>query len=234
MKLSSEFHIKDNEFKKLDTLLNNFYNYSQNIKDDVKKMAAEDAVTVAENLADKYEEYSGTFGYGTSISDKQEVSSESRIKLKKNRSGQWKGAPTIDINETKTGFTVKMSGKDILYQEFGTGLIGEESEYPEEYLPSYWKYASGQKILQGGKYKNASNNNGSIPSWYKQGLEEGWIPKSAAVWYSPIGITEGNVAGMFMYETYMDYLNDFQTGNKLQLGRNNLQIYIKNKITKGL
>ena len=228
MKISSEFHIKDNGFKQLDKLLKNLENLSYDIKDDTKAMAATDARYLAEKLSKKYEEYMGTFGYGANKADKKEVTSTANVKLKKNRAGEWTGAPSITIDETKTGFTVKMSGKDILYQEFGTGLIGDGTY--EGNLPSYWKYASGQKILQGGKYKNASNNNGSIPSWYKQGLKEGWIPKSSAVWYSPMGITEGNVAGQFMYDAYIEYLDEFETKSNLQLGRKNLQVYIKNKL----
>lgn len=228
MNLSCEFNIKDNEFKGLDKFLNNLENLSYELEDDAKAMAATDAKYLAELLADKYKTYMGQFGYDSNTADKKELTSESKVKLNKNRAGEWAGAPTITVSETKTGFTVKMSGKDILYQEFGTGLVGDGSY--EGKLPSYWHYASGEKILQHGDYKNAASINSDVPAWYKKGLDEGWIPDSAAVWYSPMGITEGNVAGMFMYDAYNEYLDDFETKSNLQLGRKNLQVYIKNKL----
>ena len=228
MKFECEFNIHDNEFNQLDKLLKNLEDLSYDIEDDAKAMAATDAKYLAQSLAEKYEEYMATFGYGGNKADKKEVTSTANV----NRAGEWTGAPSITIDETKTGFTVKMSGKDILFQEFGTGLIGEGTY--EGNLPGYWHYASGDKILQGGKYKNGSSNNEDIPSWYLDGLKDGWIPKNAAVWYSPMGVTEGNIAGQFMYDAYTEYLDNFETKSNLQLGRKNLQVYIKNKLLDDL
>lgn len=228
MKFECEFNIHDNEFNQLDKLLKNLEDLSYEIEDEAKAMAATDAKYLAQSLAEKYEEYMGRFGYDSNTADKKEVMSTANVKLKKNRAGEWTGAPSITIDETKTGFTVKMSGKDILFQEFGTGLIGKGTY--EGNLPSYWDYASGDKILQGRKYKNRSSNDEDIPNWYKKGLDEKWIPENAAVWYSPMGITEGNIAGQFMYDAYTEYLNNFETKHNLQLGRKNLQVYIKNKL----
>ena len=226
MKSSCTFNLKVGKFTELDQFIKRLDDLSYTINDDIKGMAASDARYLAEKLAENYK--ASMVGSGAK-SDAKEVSSTPQVKLKKNRAGEWTGAPEITVNETKTGFTVKMSGKDILYQEFGTGLIGEGSY--EGTLPSYWRYASGKKILQNGAYKNLSSIKEEIPEWYIKGLKEGWIKENAAVWYSPMGVTEGIPAGNFMYNTYMDFLDDFETGgHNLQLGRRNLQVYIKNKL----
>ena len=230
MKLTCEFNVKDREFKKLDDFLDGLYDISQNIKDDVKRMAAEDAATIAENLAMNYQEYMQTYGghpQGARIDDIETDST--RVKLKKNRAGEWTGAPEIVVNETPNGFTVKMSGKDVLYQEFGTGTVGD-GDY-EGNLPANWKYGSGPKILKQGRYKNGGGDN-NIPTWYKKAIESGVIDSSAEVWYSPMGITEGNYAGSFLYKTWSEYLDQFQVSNNLKLGRNNMYIYVKKKLSK--
>lgn len=235
MTMSCDFHVitttkHERGFIDLDDFVDNLYDLSSNIKDDVKAMAATDAAYMAKKLSENYTDYMAAYGKKSEGAKTDDVSTdESDVKLTKNRAGQWAGAPKLEVNETKTGFTVKMSGKDILYQEFGTGTVGE-GEYPGK-LPNYWHYASGEKIIQNYRYINSSFIDNKAPKWYRKAIKEKIIPKSAKVWHSPIGITEGNHAGAFMYDTWMDYRDDLETGSNLQLGRNNLNIYIKNKLS---
>ena len=236
MKMSCDFHVittKDHGrgFIDIDDFVQNLYDFANDIKDDVKAMAATDAATIASELAANYDDYLSLYGRKSGGAEIDDVNTaQSDVKLRKNRAGEWTGAPKIEVNETKTGFTVKMSGKDILYQEFGTGTVGE-GEYPGK-LPSYWRYASGPKVIKNYKYINSSFIDNRAPKWYRDAIKDGIISRSAKVWHSPVGITEGNHAGAFMYKTWMDNMADIETSGNLQLGRKNLNIYIKNKLAK--
>lgn len=92
------------------------------------------------------------------------------------------------IKSKKTGFIVA-EGSGLTFEEYGTGTIGKNSNYPKDKLPT-----SGIPITGGwvynypSKYKRISRNSGDIFWFYKK-------PNGEVV------PTKGQKAGMQMYHT---------------------------------
>lgn len=227
---TTQFKIKNKDFYNLDTLINNLYDYAETLDDDIDNNAAVDAATVAQILSENYKSY---YDYAESHDETYKYEG-TKVKLS-HSGGRYHGAPTLEVRKTKDGYHVLMSGKDIIYQEYGTGTVGQDDGYPDK-LPDGYTYGGGPKVLQGGAYKNGGNLKGGIPEWYQNLLEEGAISESDMIWRSPRGITKGDHAGAFMYNTYEEVMDELDNPNStvLKNGRRNLNIMVSNKITKGL
>lgn len=233
--------VKDKEFKGLDQLLQNIIDFGFELEDETESRTVSDAVDLLETLTQKYEEYIDIYGSKSQGSRVDDVELDvSKIKLNK-RGSHWTGAPMAYVTKNKTGCNVTLYGKDILYHEFGTGTVGRDDDYPFDKLKvnfnltaPAWNYGSGLKIITNGHYKNVSSLENSVPAWYKKAVANHIISESAEVWMSPMGITEGNHAGMFMYDTLMEYRDQLDSSVVPKLGKKSLTLMTKKKITKNL
>lgn len=241
-----QFNLKDNEFKKLEKFVENLEDFGDKYTTDLNYLANMDANNIAEKLAEKYQ--------GVRLDNEKTENSRNfmytkltKYGSKKNGTARYFGAPSLSVTKSgKNGFKITMNGKDILYHEFGTGLIGKRDKYPFNKMRAMgltlpeWEYASGPMVLQGGHYKNASTNSKNIPEWYKEGLDDKTIKNGDAIWMSPVGPTQGNNAGGFLYDTITEYLEELQNEGishsdmTVGLGKRSLYIMCKDHITKGL
>lgn len=173
-------------------------------------------------------------------------------------SGQETHAGSVYINETEKGATVGIRGKDVLYQEYGTGTKGERKPHPTHNQDGMYPYGSGEYVIHRGR-----RNNGDLaPRWYTlyrdygssipKMKEKSWLTGKEAerlandfndepigfndyVWKHNGIITKGLPTGRFMYDTRKMYEDkDELAGNKI-LKETIVQIFeskTKEKINK--
>ena len=159
---------------------------------------------------------------------------------------------TTVIN-TEKGCIVRISGKDILYQEYGTGTRGLRNPHPRHDADGMKPYGSGQNIIHNGE----KNNGKQVPYWYKLyrdfpgGVYESKYGKinvrnipstdfgkepigsSEYVWKHNGVVTKGLPAGRFIYDSCRKYKGDEKLGEKELLKRTVKQL-IKKDVKKEL
>lgn len=84
------------------------------------------------------------------------------------------GDINTSVKETSSGYAIIASGKDILYEEFGTGEIGKENPHPEKSEYPLNDYNSGNFV------KSHVNKNGRHYWFYKGKYYEG-IPSGKQI-----------------------------------------------------
>ena len=137
-------------------------------------------------------------------------------------------AGMIYMDETEKGARVGIRGKDVLYQEYGTGTRGSRNPHPTHNQDGMYPYGSGEYVIHGGK----RNNGDSAPRWYRLYRDYGaaipkmkknsWLTGKTAeklandfndepigfneyVWKHNGIITKGLPTGRFMYDTRKQY-----------------------------
>ena len=233
-----EFNIKKGSFDKLDKLLSNIIDYADEFEEEVEYNAGIDAANFAEQLATNYQSYVQSYTRDKELNP--DLPGYERIQF---TSGRTYGTPTIITKYGKDGFEVIIRGRDIQYQEYGTGDIGAEDPHPEK--PADWIYSSGANVIRNGKYINGGSVNDVIPKWYKSGVEKGSIDENRAIWMAPFGPTYGLPSGQFVYNTFDEYIHSddiYGSGylgsemsqSPYKLNQRNFVTRAKAKITEGL
>lgn len=116
----------------------------------------------------------------------------------------------ISVTDTKKGCIVHISGKDILYEEYGTGSRGRDNPHPNHDADGMNPYGSGRNIIHDGE----RNNGHDIPYWYNYthnyptDFEGDKILPSDYVWRYKKTITKGLPAGKFIYDSCQEYKLD--------------------------
>lgn len=252
-----EYRILDQQFRNFDQLISNLRTLSIGLEDDVASAAALDASIIADTIRHNYQAYMTTYGPGGSDMaegiwnfDQSNVSLRRGAVRYKDPIGKkvhykYHGAPSIYVRwDGKQRFDVKISGKDILYQEFGTGQVGRRDHYPFAsavnrygiYAAAAWEYEVGEYIIKNGRYKNSSELNVYMPRWYKNMRAAGVISANDSVWKSPFGPTMGNHAGRFIYDTMVEYRSGLERNSSVnaypRLARRPVYIMVKKRVTR--
>lgn len=232
-----EFNIKQGKFKSIDQLINTLENLGANLENDVESAAAYDAAEYVAKLNENYQLY-----VSENSPEKGSAYDRSAIQFGYTRhNGQRYGVPSIYATHSKDGFNVSISGKDILYQEYGTGVPGRDSDRPsvrdyekigiETPYPFGEKYLIGEHIIRNYRYVNSNQLVGQkIPTWYERAIKQHIITPSNYAWHGPLGVTVGIAAGHFVYDTHSWYLDEVQSVNtKLRLGKHSFTTTLKKK-----
>ena len=116
------------------------------------------------------------------------------------------GDVKTSVTDTKKGCVVHITGKDILYEEYGTGTRGLEHPHPKHDVDGMNPYGSGRNIVHGGE----RNNGHDIPYWYKFVKNypndfNGIIGDNDYVWRHNKVVTKGLPAGRFVYDSCRQY-----------------------------
>lgn len=124
------------------------------------------------------------------------------------------------ITDTKKGYVVHVSGKDVLYQEYGTGTRGLRKPHPAHKRDGMNPYGSGRNIIHMGE----KNNGKETPYWYKLYRDfPGYLPNdfndeairaTDYVWRHNKIITKGLPAGRFIYDSCQEYRKSGGFGEK--------------------
>lgn len=122
------------------------------------------------------------------------------------------------ITDTKKGYIVHVSGKNILYYEYGTGSEGAKRPHPRHDADGMRPYGSGRNIIHNG----VKNNGKEVPYWYKlyrdfpggtdfkrlpNDFNDGQIRITDYVWRHNGVITKGLPAGRFIYDSRRETSN---------------------------
>lgn len=110
-----------------------------------------------------------------------------------------KDANIIDINvirePTSNGYRIMSQGRDVIYEEFGTGDKGEQSPHPDKSKYNLNDYNSGSFILD----VDDAHNQDYLGILAQNGITSGkyWIYRKGGKKH----LTQGVPAGMEMYKT---------------------------------
>lgn len=214
--IKAKFTTKDGEFKDFEKLINRLEDAVEEMPETIDKWTLDDATQMSRNLTTAYQNYL------SSLPDKEKKDLHTA---------------TTYITKINGGYNVAISGKDILYHEFGTGDQGAWSGYPSKkalQLHNY-EYNAGPKVIHAGEADDYLSYQ-DLPNWYI-----GFIGKHPNLgnrnwWMSPHGISNGIPAGAFTYDTYSTFYNDLQSDQesaKWSLGKKSVHLKVRNKITKG-
>ena len=176
---------KEKGWDKLSDLIDSF---EEIVGNNIEKAMEEDAKNIAAELATNFDDYI------TNNSGKKE--------FKKTYN------PTIRINKEGNRYDISMTGKNLLYYEFGTGDTGERTNggYSKSELARYgYKYNDGPNVIRAGEANDYLSFQ-DLPKWYI-----GFLHKHPGIdrhnwWMSPYGISNGIEAGLFMYHTWDNYV----------------------------
>lgn len=107
----------------------------------------------------------------------------------------------IGIEQTTSGCQIVSQGRDVLYEEFGTGDKGEQSPHPDKYKYNLDDYNSGPFILDVADVGNKD----MLDALSQNGITSGkfWSYRKNGETH----LTQGVPAGMEMYRT-SKYLRD--------------------------
>lgn len=146
------------------------------------------------------------------------------------------------IVETKKGYVVRTSGKDVLYEEYGTGTRGLQNPHPKHNADGMKPYGSGRNVIRNGQ----KNNGLDAPYWYhlyrdfpsdfkdrdkipnmpKTDFGNNRIKNSDFVWMHNDIVTKGLPAGKFIYDSCREYRKSTGLADKEVLNRT-IKQYIK-------
>ena len=150
------------------------------------------------------------------------------------------GSSTVktSITDTKKGYIVHVSGKDVLYQEYGTGTRGAKKPHPRQKADGMKPYGSGRNIIHNGEKQNGKDT----PYWYLLYRDfPGYLPNdfngenirpSDYVWRHDGTITKGLPAGRFVYDSCRQYQKSSGLDEKNVLKKTITQAIKKDFINK--
>lgn len=126
---------------------------------------------------------------------------------------------TVYVDPTDKGYKVKVSGKEVLYHEYGTGTRGLENPHPKHNADGMKPYGSGRDIIHNG----VRNDGKDLPKWYilyrdfpRNDIKYGNgriitdfgnepINRRDYVWRHNGIVTKGLPAGRFIYDACEEY-----------------------------
>lgn len=214
--LKAKFTVDTGGFKDFEKLINRLEETVEEMPETIDKWTLDDATQMSRNLTTEYQNYLA------SLPQREQKDLHSA---------------TTYITKINGGYNVAITGKDVLYHEFGTGDQGASSGYPSKAALNSrgYIYNAGPKVIHPGEADDFLSYQ-DLPAWYIGFINKHPEAGSHNWWMSPHGISNGIPAGAFTYRTYSTFYDDLQSDQesaKWSLGKKSVHLKVRNKITKG-